>query len=521
MKSHKSCCNKNETSNQSKNKQKCDDRCVPMPDYCAVLDQAPKLGYPCGDQNPTYLEGPAQANGSQSWNKNFDASGREVVLYRFHEYVKNYENEWCPFDTSKCPPVRSQDKSLPRAYVAINSVKLRVPQGLDKKAFFQMMRMISSHMCMATAGQPGFLGYDIIVQTGSCPAMLRWAVDADNLPEDADFWMDQYTVWRSYEDHENFHELFEDVVMEACMHCGMVMTEGPYEPVYAVLDRHLPRVTTQSTYMKYLTSPERYSDDPVIKNKAEKNVKGYAVDTGKINNVQMFYDVIPGHEEIFEKYINQVFTNLMNTGHCLGYMVLRKIGLNTSGTGNYNIKSMYWEFMDKSGIRQLEATASLPETFPSQSKYLIRSDWSSVEAIKMYLSQVHTDRRNLFPFSLGVLDRAETRPEVRVSYPHKSDYRWLEYLNDTMNPPYNPYEDNQGPDGHTLDNIANLPFTPDLCRDKWYGFFGYEKNKCNEHRVESDSACGRLKPVDANFESMLPAIPGQGPNPCRNPCDKK
>lgn len=276
--------------------------------------------------------------------------------------------------------------------------------------------------------------------------------------------MDQYTIWRSYKDHEDFHALFEDVVMESCMHCGMVMTEGPYEKVYCVLDRHLPRVVSNSTYMKYLTSPDRTSSNPETRKKAEKNVSGYAVDTGEIHNLQMFWDVTPGHEIIFEKYINQTFANLKQTGHCLGWMLMRQIGYNPSGAANYSVKSMYWEMMDNSGIRQLEETATLVETFPIQSKYLLRADWTSVESLKMYLSQVHTDRRNLFPFSLGVLDRCYTRPDVRVSKPHKSDYRWLEYLNDTMYPAYNP-EGSKIP-GYQLDDMANLPFTPDLCRDK-------------------------------------------------------
>lgn len=367
---------------------------------------------------------------------------------------------------------------------------------------------------MATAGNPGFLGYDIIIQTGSCPAMLRWAVDAEYLTDDSEFWMDQYTVWRSYKDHENFHGIFEDVVMESCMHCGMVMTEGPYESIYCVLDRHLPRAITSSSYMKILTDPLRTNGTPDEKAKAEKKVKGYAVDTGDIHNVQMFFDVTPGYEERFEKYINQTFTTLKQTGHCLGYTVLRQLGYNPAGSANYTIKSMYWEMMDRSGIRQLEETATLNETFLIQPKYLIRSDWISPEAIKMYLSQVHTDRRNLFPFALGVLDSCYTRPNVRISKPHKSDYRWLEYLNGTMTPSYAP-EGQPNCAGYQIDNMANLPFTPDLCRDKWYGFFGYKTNDKTGHYEVRDpnSPCGRLIPVDA--KDILPTLPGDSSVACQ------
>jgi len=510
------------------------EQCPDLPPY-----QLPQpIGYPNCEPCPYYLDGPSEdihANGL----KGIAARNRQAVLRNFHDYITYYERDWTPvnvndktcnpygpypqgpFDkehidsqeacrTAMCrkhedAPSAYKQKKYPRAYIAINAVKLQKPPGGEEgiKAFFRMMRIISSHMCMATAGHPGFLGYDIIRQTGNCPAMLRWAVDADMLDEMSDFWMDQYTVWRSYEDHEDFHELFEDVVMMACMHCGMVMTEGPYEYTYAVLDRYLPRVVSNSTYNRYLTNPDRNSDDPAKRKKAELLVDGYAVDTGNITNVQMFFDVIPGHEDIFETYINQVFQNLTNTGHCLGYLVARNVGMNTSGIAAYKIKSMYWEFMDSSGVRQLEENATLAETFPVNPRYLIRSDWTDVEAIKMYLSQVHTDRRNLFPFSLGVLDRAISRPDVRVSVPHKSDYRWLEYLNNTMTPKYD----------YTCDYLANLAFAPDLCENKWFYFFGFERDPCTGARLRDDG--GHLIP--AAPDHILPLLPGRDPNDPQNP----
>ncbi len=502
--------------------------CPVLPDY--HLEQAPKVGYPCGELNPDYLKPPAGVTidpvtglwsydfSGLSSNELLAAKGRKAVLSSFFDYVNYYENEWHPFVVEDgCNKGRDENQNPPKLYIAINSVKLRKPEGgaAGMQKLFTSMRMIMGAMCMATAGQPGFLGYDIVRQTGQCPAMVRFAVDAEMLDDMSDFWLDQLTAWRDYRDHEKFHALFEDIVMKACQACGMVMTEGPYEHVYAVLDRHLPRPVSGSNYAKILNDPKRINGTPEEKELLEKKVKGYAVDTGEIHNVQMFFDVTPGQEEIFEKYINQVYTNLTNTGHCLGYLVARCIGFNPGGGGNYDVKSMYWEMMDGSGVSQLEQTATIQETFPMQPKYLIRSDWSSAEAVKMYLSQVHTDRRNLFPFSLGVLDRSYTRPIVRVSVPHKADFRWLEYANDTMTPKY----DVPGPlvpaqfDGHTLDYVANLPFAPDMCQNKWFYFFGEKTDPCSGHKLRNSK--GQTWPVDSAFPDPLP---GTQPNPCPG-CD--
>jgi sulfur oxygenase/reductase len=54
-------------------------------------------------------------------------------------------------------------------YVAINRVMVENNPNL-----MRMMRQASSEMCLATALTPGFQGFDLMRQTGSCPMGMRW-----------------------------------------------------------------------------------------------------------------------------------------------------------------------------------------------------------------------------------------------------------------------------------------------------------------------------------------------------------
>lgn len=402
------------------------------------------VGYPKGEQNPSYLAGPNSTKANR-------------FKTAFGNYVQGYENSGKPY---------------PKYYAFCNKVKIVKPK--DMAMFKQAMRMIQSHMCMATAGHPGFLGYEILFQTGGCPAMRNWALDADILDQMSHFWINQYTYWRSYKDHENFHRLFEDVVRIVCGACGMMMVEGPIETAYAILDRTLPRPVSQSKYLEYLTNP-----DP---NRRAKYIKGFAVDSGERAVLEMAFDVRPGHEQIFEKYITECFDNISKTGHCYGYMLQRDIGQSSAGSFAYNIKSMYWEAMDASGISQLEPNSKIWETFPMQARYVLRADFISVKALQENLHRVHTDRSILFPFALGVLDRAHDRPDVTVYTPSSFDHRYLDYANRTIQLVYG-YQYN-----YQLDYAANLPFTPDLSDPKWAKFMG-----------------------DLTMSNPVPTLPGSNP----------
>jgi len=114
-------------------------------------------------------------------------------------------------------------------YVAINRVLVQNAPNL-----MGMMKQASSKMCLATALPPGFRGFDLMKQMGSCPMGMRWGASSDMRLELSHIWIDQFTYWDSWEAHENFHETFEDVVVHTCAKCGEVLLDGPEEPVYRI-----------------------------------------------------------------------------------------------------------------------------------------------------------------------------------------------------------------------------------------------------------------------------------------------
>ena len=105
--------------------------------------------------------------------------------------------------------------------VAIN----RVLVGNDPD-LMSMMKQASSKMCLATALTPGFKGFDLMKQIGVCPMGMRWGAKLDMGGRLSHIWIDQLTYWDTWEAHEDFHETFEDVVVDTCAKCGDILLEG-------------------------------------------------------------------------------------------------------------------------------------------------------------------------------------------------------------------------------------------------------------------------------------------------------
>ena len=132
-------------------------------------------------------------------------------------------------------------------YVAINRVLVKNDPGL-----MRMMKQASARMCLATALTPGFKGFDLMRQLGTCPMGMRWAASSDMGAELSHIWIDQFTYWESWEAHEDFHETFEDVVVESCAKCGEVLLDGPEEPVYRIVKSDLPKLISKNQMLHNL-----------------------------------------------------------------------------------------------------------------------------------------------------------------------------------------------------------------------------------------------------------------------------
>ena len=140
-------------------------------------------------------------------------------------------------------PTKAMFDAEPKSplYIAINRVLVQNDPNL-----MSMMKQASSKMCLATALTPGFSGFDLMKQVGACPMGMRWGASSDMRHELSHIWIDQITYWDSWENHELFHETFEDVVVDTCAKCGDVLLDGPEEPIYRIVKSDLPKLISKN-----------------------------------------------------------------------------------------------------------------------------------------------------------------------------------------------------------------------------------------------------------------------------------
>jgi sulfur oxygenase/reductase len=279
-------------------------------------------------------------------------------------------------------------------YVAINRVLVKNDPNL-----MRMMKQASSRMCLATALTPGFRGFDLMKQLGACPMGLRWGASTDMGQELSHIWIDQFTYWDSCEAHENFHETFEDVVVDTCAKCGEVLLEGPEEPVFRVVHSDLPKLISMNQWLA---------------KSAHGNTEGFAVDSGKTVTVMATHRVRPGKEQEFEAGEIETMNKLKESPGMVGFQILKRIGLSTLGSGHATVASMLEDMKDSSGSK-LKRTAEVWEGYTLPAEYLVMVEWDSLQNAQGNMPHVNVKPDILFVHGPKVLDNCLHMPNVRMA----------------------------------------------------------------------------------------------------------
>ncbi|MBU1139911.1 MAG: sulfur oxygenase reductase family protein [Proteobacteria bacterium] len=279
-------------------------------------------------------------------------------------------------------------------YVAINRVLVKNDPNL-----MGMMKQASSKMCLATALTPGFKGFDLMKQLGACPMGMRWGASTDMGQQLSHIWIDQITYWDSWEAHENFHETFEDVVVNTCAKCGEVMLEGPEEPVFRVVHSDLPKLISMNQWLK---------------KSGQGNAKGFAVDTGKTVTVLATHRIRPGKEDEFEAGEIETMNMLKESTGMIGFQILKRIGLSTLGSGHATVASMLEDLKDSSGSK-LKRTAEVWEGYTIPAEYLVMVEWESLHDAQGNMPHVNVKPEILFVHGPKVLDNCLHMPNVRMA----------------------------------------------------------------------------------------------------------
>ncbi|MDH3827125.1 MAG: sulfur oxygenase reductase family protein, partial [Desulfobacterales bacterium] len=279
-------------------------------------------------------------------------------------------------------------------YVAINRVLVNNDPDL-----MSMMKQASSKMCLATALTPGFKGFDLMKQIGACPMGMRWGASSDMGDRLSHIWIDQFTYWESWEAHENFHETFEDVVVDTCAKCGNVLLEGPEEPIYRVVYSDLPKLISMNQWLRRSAAGE--SD-------------GYAVDSGKTVTVMALHKVRPGQEEEFEAGETATMEKLKESTGMVGCQILKRIGLSTLGSGHATVESLLEKLKNSTGSK-LQRTADVWEGYTVPAEYLVMVEWESLHDAQGGMPHVNVKPELLFIHGPKVLNNCLHMPNVRLA----------------------------------------------------------------------------------------------------------
>jgi sulfur oxygenase/reductase len=293
-------------------------------------------------------------------------------------------------------------------YVAINRVLVNNDPDL-----MRMMKQASSKMCLATALTPGFKGFDLMKQIGACPMGMRWGASSDMGDRLSHIWIDQFTYWESWEAHENFHETFEDVVVDTCAKCGDVLLEGPEEPIYRVVYSDLPKLISMNQWLRRSAAGE--SD-------------GYAVDSGQTVTVMALHKVRPGQEEEFEAGETATMGKLKESTGMVGYQILKRIGLSTLGSGHATVESMLEKLKNSSGSK-LQRTADVWEGYTVPAEYLVMVEWESLHDAQGGMPHVNVKPELLSIHGPKVLNNCLHMPNVRLADSMFREQTFREILN--------------------------------------------------------------------------------------------
>jgi sulfur oxygenase/reductase len=279
-------------------------------------------------------------------------------------------------------------------YIAVNRVLVKNDPNL-----MSMMKQASSKMCLATSLTPGFRGFDLMKQLGACPMGMRWDASTDMGDRLSHIWIDQITYWDSWQAHENFHETFEDVVVDTCARCGDVLLEGPEEPIYRLVASNLPTLVSLNQWMQKQVAGESAN---------------YFIDSGKTVTVMATHKVRLGKEAEFEENEIKTMEMLKETNGMVGYQILKRIGLSSLGSGHATVASIMEDMKDSSGSK-LKRTAEVWEGYTIPAEYLVMVEWESLCDAQGGMPHVNVKPELLFIHGPGVLDNCLHMPAVKIS----------------------------------------------------------------------------------------------------------
>jgi len=298
-------------------------------------------------------------------------------------------------------------------YLALNMSKVA-----NNEESFRLMKKVGPRVCITTASHPGFVGFQANIQTGILPLAGRYGGGKVHMEKELNPIRNyQYTMWRRWEDHDDFHAKQFNRTFELCGSCLSMVVEGPWEPVYRIVKakmspiRSMGQITDLGVDMQQKKEFIRFATPMRCVAMAEHTVK-------------------PGREADFEQGAIATMEALSDSTGFLGYMILKQMGVCALGSFMLDPQSM-GEALQTLGANPPKDPKPLfktPEAMPSPPEYLIHTEWDAVEMARLGFAKVLVNHRIKKIHDDGVMAHLMRGPYIMFFQPMMEEPGWRAIL---------------------------------------------------------------------------------------------
>ena len=297
------------------------------------------------------------------------------------------------------PSAAPADQAESPIYIAINMSKVA-----NREESFRQMQEVGPRVCITTASHPGFVGFQAMHQTGIMPLAGRYGAAALHMEKQLNPIRNyQYTMWKDWKDHDEFHVQQFDRVFELCGHCLSMVVEGPWEPVYRIVRSRMPAAVAGSAAAQVPPTRCVALAEHVVK---------------------------PGREGDFERGAADTWDALAQSPGFMGYMILRQIGVCAIGSFMLDPTSM-GEALETLGAhppRNPKPAFNTLEACPSPPEYLIHSEWAAPEMAQIGMAKVLVNHRVRQVHDEGVMAHLVRGPYIMFFQPMMEEPGWRTML---------------------------------------------------------------------------------------------
>ena len=227
----------------------------------------------------------------------------------------------------------------------------------------------------------------------------------------------QYTMWKHWQDHDEFHEEQFNRIFELCTSCLGMVVEGPWEPVYRIVKAQMPPVRSMGQIADLAKDFVKLKD--FIRFATPQRCVAIAEHT-----------VAPGREKAFEEGATKTMEALSDSTGFLGYMILKQIGVCALGSFMLDPVSMA-ESLETLGANPPKNPKPLFKTLdamPSPPEYLIHSEWDATEMAQLGFAKVLVNHNIKKIHDDGVMAHLIRGPYIMFFQPMMEEPGWRSFL---------------------------------------------------------------------------------------------